>query len=115
MRLGGSRESGNVEDRRGIGGGGIAIGGGLGTLALVVLGLLFGVDPSRLLNGGAELNQPTTTSRPGGAQGQEDEETRFVRRVLGTTEDVWGEIFRRNGSSYREPRLVLFTQQVQSA
>ena len=116
MRLGGARESSNVEDRRGMGGGGkIAVGGGLGTVAVVVLALLFGVDPSQLLGGGEPGHQPAPASRPGGAASQDDEGARFIRRVLGTTEDAWAEIFRQNGSSYREPRLVLFTNQVQSA
>ena len=109
MRLGGLRESGNVEDRRGIGRGGLAVGGGLGGIALVVLGLLFGVDPSQILNGGGgPADAPPQAARPG-APPQNDEEVRFVRQILGTTEDVWNDIFRRNGSSYREPTLQLFS------
>jgi predicted metalloprotease len=118
MRLGSLRESGNVEDRRGIGRGGMAVGGGLGTIAVVVLALLFGVDPSQLLGGGeGPAEGPAQATRPGGPQGQpqNDEGSRFVRQILGTTEDVWGDIFRRNGSTYREPKLQLFTGQVQTA
>ena len=118
MRLGGVRESGNVEDRRGIGRGGLAVGGGLGTIAVVVLALLFGVDPSQLLDSGVVPTEgPATATRPGGPAGapQNDEGSRFVRQVLGTTEDIWGDIFRRNGSSYREPRLELFTGQTSTA
>lgn len=116
MNLDEERESSNVEDRRGIGGGGIAIGGGLGTLAIVVLALIFGVDPSRLLNGGGPSDNPTQPARTGGAPaGQDDQMTRFVKRVLASTEDVWGDVFRQNGQSYRDPHLVLFTEQVQSA
>lgn len=115
MRLGGLRESGNVEDRRGIGRGGIAVGGGLGTIALVVLGLLFGVDPSSILNGGGQVQNPAQqTSRPG-APPQNDEESRFVRQVLGTTEDIWGDIFKRNGETYRRPTLALFNGQTPTA
>jgi predicted metalloprotease len=116
MRLGGARESGNVEDRRGIGRGGIAVGGGLGTIAVVVLALLFGVDPSQLLNGGGQDagTQQAPATRPGGPP-QDDEASRFVRKVLGTTEDVWGDIFRRNGSTYREPTLRLFSGQTDTA
>jgi predicted metalloprotease len=120
MRLGGARESGNVEDRRGMGFGrsGMAVGGGCGTLIVIILALVFGVDPSQFLSGGGgPAEGPAPASRPGGAPGQQqqDEDSRFVRRVLGTTEDVWNDVFRRNGSTYREPTLVLFTQQVQSA
>jgi hypothetical protein len=87
---------------------------------IVVLALLFGVDPSQLMGdgGGAPGGGPAPASRPGGAPGQpaaDDEDSRFVRRVLGSTEDTWNEIFQRNGSQYREPTLVLFTQQVRSA
>jgi predicted metalloprotease len=115
MKLGGERESSNVEDRRGMGGGGrIAIGGGIGGLAILLIATLLGVDPSQLLNsgsgGGPGPGAPTQQAPP-----QNDEMSQFVRRVLGSTETVWGEIFKRNGSSYREPRLVLFTGQVQSA
>jgi predicted metalloprotease len=114
MKLGGERESSNVEDRRGMGGGRIAIGGGIGGLAILLIATLLGVDPSQLLNsgsgGGPGPGAPTQQAPP-----QNDEMSQFVRRVLGSTETVWGEIFKRNGSTYREPRLVLFTQQVQSA
>ncbi|HEX8503137.1 MAG TPA: neutral zinc metallopeptidase [Pyrinomonadaceae bacterium] len=121
MRLGGSRESGNVEDRRGMGfgRGGMAVGGGCGTLIVVILALVFGVDPSQFLSGGGgPAEGPAPAQRTGGAPGQppqDDEDSRFIRRVLGTTEDVWNDVFKRNGSDYREPTLVLFTQQVQSA
>jgi uncharacterized protein len=121
MRLGGVRESGNVEDRRGMGfgRGGMAVGGGCGTLIVIILALVFGVDPSQFLSGGGPAEGPPPAQRPGGAPGQQqpqnDEDSRFVRKVLTTTEDVWKDIFRRNQSQYREPTLVLFTQQVQSA
>src|SRR5689334_196239 len=114
MKLGGERESENVEDRRGMGGGRIAIGGGIGGIAILLVALLLGVDPSQLLNtspdGGPGPGAPTQQAPP-----QNDEMSQFVRRVLGSTETVWGEIFKRNGSTYREPHLVLFTEQVDSA
>ena len=120
MRLGGERESRNVEDRRGGGGIGI-VGGGIGTIVLVVLGLLFGIDPSVILSGvgGGEPQQPrvqapSVTQSPG-AQGQPDEMRQFVARVLATTEDVWSGVFQANGRQYDPPRLVLFSGGVQSA
>src|ERR1700749_1297972 len=115
MKLGGEQESSNVEDRRGmgIGRGGLAIGGGLGTLAIALIAMLFGVDPGQFINpspdGGPGSGAPTQQAPP-----QNDEMSQFVRRVLHSTETTWGEIFSRNGSSYREPKLVLFTDQVQS-
>ena len=60
---------------------------------------------------------PPPTSSQGSRQAnpEEDELKKFVSVVLGKTEDVWGDIFRQNGKQYREPTLVLFTDQVQSA
>ncbi|HEV2704504.1 MAG TPA: neutral zinc metallopeptidase [Pyrinomonadaceae bacterium] len=114
MRWRDRRQSGNVEDRRGMSRGGMAVGGGLGAVVLAVLALLFGGDPRQVLEQG--------TSQPGGASQQqrptnpeEDELTQFVKVVLAETEDVWNEQFRRAGEQYREPRLVLFTDQVESA
>ncbi len=71
MRLGGVRESGNVEDRRGmgLGRGGMAVGGGCGTIIVVILALIFGVDPSQFLSGGdgGPVGGPPPAERPGGA------------------------------------------------
>jgi predicted metalloprotease len=119
MRLGGGRESGNVEDRRGggfRGGRGIAVGGGLGSVVLVVLALLFGVDPSVILSGG-DPGAPAgrTEQAQGGGPAADDPGARFVRRVLAETEDVWNPIFEGMGRRYEEPRLVLFSGGVQSA
>ncbi|MGK7870100.1 KPN_02809 family neutral zinc metallopeptidase [Falsiroseomonas sp. E2-1-a20] len=118
MRLGGGRESGNVEDRRGrrVGRGGLAVGGGLGGVVLVVLALLFGIDPSVILQGDPGLQQSQVQQRQvePGAPAQDDG-ARFVRRVLAETEDVWTPLFREVGRSYEAPTLVLFTGAVQSA
>lgn len=117
MRWRGERESSNVEDRRGMSGGGrIAIGGGLGTLVIIIIAVLLGADPQQLLR-----QMPTDAPAPPSSQGprntnpQEDELRQFVSVVLGKTEDVWQEIFQQNGKTYREPKLVLFTDRVQSA
>jgi predicted metalloprotease len=122
MRLEGERESENVEDRRGGGGfrgGGIPIGvagGGLGTVALVLLALFFGVDPRVILGGGEQAPQQSqvTESRSVPA-GQDDGARRFVAQVLATTEDAWGDIFRRANRQYTPPNLVLFSGGTQSA
>ncbi|HZI17647.1 MAG TPA: neutral zinc metallopeptidase [Pyrinomonadaceae bacterium] len=117
MRWKGGRQSTNVEDRRGIGRGGMAVGGGLGAIVITVLALLFGVDPSALLDqtgGGGGGPAPGAETRRGPAA-PDDELGQFVRVVLGTTEDTWNEIFRQQGSRYREPTLVLFSGQVNSA
>ena len=132
MRLGDERESGNIEDRRGSGGRrGIPIGvagGGLGTIALVLVALFFGIDPSVILSGGGgqpdapvtrQQDEPRDASRnaPRDVPGDtaDDGQRRFVAQVLATTEDVWTEAFRRGGNSaYRPPNLVLFSGTTQS-
>jgi predicted metalloprotease len=115
----GGRRSGNIEDRRGAGGfrgGGRMVGGGLGLIVVLVVGLLFGVDPATLLSqleggsvGGYE--EPASV----GTTPQDDEMKQFVSVVLADTEDTWGEIFRQQGASYQPPRLVLFSGRVNSA
>lgn len=119
MQLGDGRESSNVEDRRGGGGGGfggrgIALGGGLGSVVLVVIALLLGVDPGVILSGGDPAPQRTET-QAGGAPPADDAGSRFVRRVLAETEDVWNPVFQQMNRRYQEPRLVLFSDAVQSA
>ena len=115
MRWRGRRESANVEDRRSMSGGKIAIGGGLGGIVLLILALLFGVDPNQLLEQlpQSEAQPGTTTSRP--INPEEEELRKFSSVVLAETEDVWTEIFRQMGGQYRKLTLVLFTDQVQSA
>jgi uncharacterized protein len=108
----GRRESENVEDARGSGGGGrIVLGGGIGTVILVVLYLLLGGDPQALFNSQqAQLPQSAQFDN----QAQRDEASKFVAVVLADTEDAWHEIFRQMGREYEEPRLVLFTDLIQS-
>jgi uncharacterized protein len=114
MRWRGERQSTNIEDRRGLSGGKIAIGGGLGSIVILVLALLFGIDPQQFLEQGPS-DQPSQvqTSRP--QNSGEDELKQFVAVVLAKSEDVWNDVFRQNGRQYREPTLVLFTDQVRSA
>ena len=113
MRWRGERQSSNIEDRRGLSPK-VAVGGGLGTLVVIIIALLFGADPRQLLE--QVPNNPTSevqSSRPVNAE--EEELKQFVSVVLAKSEDVWGDVFRQNGRQYREPTLVLFTDQVQSA
>jgi len=114
MRWRGERQSTNIEDRRGFSAGRVAAGGGLGTLLLMVLALVFGVDPRQFLE--QAPNSPPSqvqTSRPNNPE--EEELKQFVAVVLAKSEDVWTDVFRQNGRQYREPTLVLFTDQVRSA
>ncbi|WP_285010076.1 KPN_02809 family neutral zinc metallopeptidase [Pedobacter faecalis] len=101
--------SGNVDDRRGMGGG--AIGGGIGVI-IVVLGLLFGTDLSGLVSQ-LPLQQGAQAERATGSP--EDAEGKFVDGVLESTNQVWEQQFQEMGQRYEEPTLVLFTDMVQSA
>ncbi len=103
MRWEGRRESGNIDDRRRFGGRGVALGGGA-SLIVIIVALLAGVDPTSLLQ-----------MEPGAPRAGQEELKRFVSVVLADTEDVWHEQFRKQGRSYREPRLVLFSGRVESA
>jgi uncharacterized protein len=108
----GQRESDNVEDERGSGGGGrIVLGGGIGTVILVVLYLVLGGDPQALFNSQqAQLPQSAQYEN----QAPRDDASKFVAVVLADTEDAWHEIFRQMGREYEEPKLVLFTDVIQS-
>ena len=130
MRWRGRRQSANVEDRRGRGGfptgfgrgGRIAVGragrGGIGIgglIVLVVLMLVFGINPIQLLE---EAGPVVSTDRRGPSDertARSDEMRDFVAVVLAETEDVWNRIFAEAGQQYREPTLVLFSGQVRSA
>ena len=109
----GQRESENVEDARGSGGGGgrIVLGGGIGTVILVVLYLLLGGDPQALFNS-QQAQVPQTAQYD--SQAPRDDASKFVSVVLADTEDAWHEIFRQMGREYQDPKLVLFTDMIQS-
>jgi uncharacterized protein len=103
------RQSSNVEDRRGSTGRKIAVGGGLGGIVVVILYLLLGGDlgdnaPDLQLSPQVDI---PTESRP--LTAEEQDARAFVSVVLADTEDVWNMLFERQGKSYLEPRLVLFT------
>lgn len=112
MRLDNEQESGNVEDRRGMGLPMRAGGVGIGTIVLALAAsYFFGVDPSTVigvatqLQGGSAPPQSVPSRKPPAEDGM----ARFVAKVLGSTERVWQDQFRRLGGQYEEPKLVLFT------
>lgn len=113
MRWRGERQSTNIEDRRGMSVGRVAVGGGLGTIVIMILALLFGVNPQQLFEQLPSDQPGVQSSRP--TSPEEEELKQFVGVVLAKSEDVWSDVFRQNGRQYREPTLVLFTDRVQSA
>jgi uncharacterized protein len=126
MRWIGDRESENVEDRRG-GGGGLPLGiGGVGAIVVLLVGLFLGVDPSTLLAllSGDGTQQQTATRRAdddayGSSRmpeaGRADPMRQFVSVVFADTEDVWSQLFNSMGRTYDDPKLVLYSQRVNSA
>jgi len=91
----------------------VAVGGGLGTIVIMILALLFGINPQQLFEQLPSDQPGVQSSRP--ASPEEEELKQFVGVVLAKSEDVWTGVFRQNGRQYREPTLVLFNDRVQSA
>jgi len=117
MRWRGERESGNVEDRRGMSGGGrVAVGGGIGIILVFVIGLLTGKSPSELLSL-LQGSDGTVAEQPAGPRQSRPDDTtaQFISVVLASTEDVWTDIYQQNGAVYELPELQIFEQQTQSA
>src|SRR5262245_50013118 len=116
MRWQGGRESDNLEDRRRMSPKTAAIGGG-GALIVLVIGLVLGLNPQQINN---LLNAPQAQGpgAPGGA-GAERPETpeearsrKFAATILGYSEDVWTDLFRKAGKEYEPPKMVLFGKRV---
>jgi uncharacterized protein len=114
MRWQGRRKSGNVEDRRGIGGRGLAVGGGLGGVVVILLYFLLGGNPGEITQS-LQLDQPFTTGAGQPLSEKDREMGDFVSVVLADIEDVWRAEFQKMGRTYVEPKLVLFSGQVDSA
>jgi predicted metalloprotease len=114
MEWEGREQSGNVEDRRSFGKAGLAIGGGAGLL-IVIVGALLGVDPSQLANlvgGGGDQQQGTEQRQE---TPEEKKMREFTATILRDTEVIWDEQFKKIGQKYKQPKLVLFSGQVNSA
>lgn len=115
MRTEGRRESTNVEDRR-MSMGKVGAGGGLLTLVIFLVVLFLGGDPRQAARV-VEVLDPDQgqQAQEGPIDPAQEEASRFIRVVLADTEDVWTELFAAEGLEYRDPKLILFTQRVQSA
>jgi len=110
MKWQGRRGSSNVEDRRGMSSGKRFAGGGIGLIVIALIVWLLGGNPLSVLDqaGGGTTEEYTPTP-------EEDEMAQFVSVVLADTEEIWGNIFQQSGMTYRQPKLVLFRDEVQSA
>lgn len=116
MKLGNYRKSDNLEDRRGMSTTGkVAAGGGLIGLIFLIAQLFLGGDNQDILNAlENQMNTQTTTSKKP-LTAEEKALGEFVSKVLAGTEDVWTKVFREKGSTYRKPKMVLFSESTQSA
>jgi uncharacterized protein len=123
MRWEGNRQSSNVEDMRGSGGGLGGLGGlggrsiGIGTIVLALIGgAVLGVNPLTLLGILSGSGTPAVQQQgPAPGPPQNDPMAQFVSTVLADTEDVWKQLFSQGGATYREPKLVLFRGAVPTA
>ena len=119
MKIDDRRESSNVEDRRGMGipGGRLALGGG-GTILVLLVAWLFGLNPLTVLQQVTSQQGTEVSTEQGPApppNTANDPQAKFVSVVLAETEDVWTEQFQKMGRTYEPPHLVLFDQAVESA
>jgi predicted metalloprotease len=112
MRIDDLRPSENVEDRRGAFGGygpHLAVGGGgLGLVGIIILSLLFGVDPSQLLNGGDTGAPPTQYAQQQQGPRADDPSFQFARRIVGSAEDVWTPLVRAKGVVFQPATLTVY-------
>lgn len=115
MRLDEIEESSNVEDRRGasLPKGAVLGGGGIGIVVIAIIVSLLGGDPQQVINASQQMQSGSPQTRTERA-GLDDESKRFVSKVLKETEDVWTQIFRENGQRYQAPKLVIFSDRVES-
>jgi predicted metalloprotease len=112
MRIDDLRPSENVEDRRGAFGGygpHLAVGGGgLGLVGIVIISLLFGVDPSKLLNGTDQGGEPVQQSTGDNGPRADDPAFQFARRIVGSAEDVWTPLLRAKGVVFQPATLTVY-------
>lgn len=115
MKWRNARESSNVEmgGRRG---GGLNM-GVVGIVIVVVLGLVMGKNPLEMLGMVAQMQSqaPQAVGEPVDPNAPRTEAQEFSARILGSTEDVWGQLFAADGAMYPAPTMVLFQGAVQSA
>lgn len=116
MKLDGRRESSNVDDRRGSSMGKTVGGVGIGGLLIIgLLTLLFGGNPSDVLEMAGQMGGTTAVVSDWTPTPEEEELASFSKKILAGTEDVWTKIFRQYGKTYVPPKLVLYSGRVQTS
>ena len=117
MKWQGRRQSGNLDDRRGMSGKGkLAAGGGVIAVVVILLQLFGGETGQNLAPILEQVTQGQSSTSSGEQReltAQEKEMGDFMATVLADTENVWNQVFRENNlGDYKEPTMVLFTQAV---
>ena len=107
MRWEFGRRSQNVEDRRGMGGRPLMVGGGIGSILLALVVAFLGGDPSVVFQQGQSDGGSYDQTQP--IPPEQDQQAEMSKVVLASTEDVWTQLFRQTGETYSEPRMVLFS------
>jgi len=116
MKWIGRRQSDNMEDRRGLSGGKVALGGGAIGIIILLINLFGGQNAQQLTPILEQLQQGQQTEQTTQELSPADKEMgEFVSTVLADTEDVWKKIFEENGLTYEEPKMVLFRNNVETA
>ncbi|WP_264538437.1 neutral zinc metallopeptidase [Flavobacterium sp. N1736] len=116
MKWRGTRESDNVEDRRGVSGGKVALGGGVIGIIILLLNVFGGETGQTVGNVLEQMQGGQQQTEAAAPLSKEDEEMgHFVKTVVAKTEDTWDKIFTEHGMTYKKPKLVLFKGSVQTA
>ncbi|KQO25089.1 metalloprotease [Flavobacterium sp. Leaf82] len=117
MKWLGRRQSDNVEDRRGVSGGKVALGGGVIGIIILLLNV-FGGETGQTVGNVLEQmqgGQQTQTEAAAPLSKEDEEMGNFVRVILADNEDIWSKIFTEHGMTYKNPKLVLFRGSVNTA
>lgn len=116
MKWLGGRQSDNVEDRRGVSGGKVALGGGVIGIIILLLNVFGGENGQTIGNVLEQMQGGQTQTETAAPLSKEDVEMgNFVRVVLARNEDTWTKIFAQHGMTYEKPKLVLFRGAVNTA
>ena len=117
MKWQGRRQSDNVEDRRGLSGGKVAVGGGVIGIIILLLNVFGGENGQTIGNVLEQMQggQQTQTEAAAPLSKEDEEMGNFVRVILADNEDIWSKIFAEHGMKYKNPKLVLFRGSVNTA